>query len=1308
MRRKTLIPLFLILSLILIFPGYAYAQDSAIETRVREIADLESVLVRDEGRPLPQGFKVLKEYKYLPLKLVAIKSFEELQRLKSLGFKTYLNTKYRPYPVTLKDFKGPETSQITPKLTKKFEPGKDYPYLGTFPTGLDEVAKIIGADQAWQEGFTGKGVIFSVIDSGIDKTHPLLDDMDDDPTTKDPKVIKEISFARRDKDPQDKLVHGTMVAAIIAGSGGAAASKFYSSFFDQALDWEIAPYTQKGIAFNGKLLNVKVVEPTGYALVSSIIEGIEYSIENGADVINISLGGPPIEDDPLDEAIKKAVERGIVVVQSAGNSGPGHFSVGGGSPEAIHMAGIYETEKPIYFSSRGPYPFGLNAKPDLAAPGAEIISAMPLEVSRRQFGEDLIFASAWGTSFSSPIGAAAVGLLIEAQPGASPISLKASLLKGARPKDGYDYSQIGAGIVNIPASLQILKESEGEPWSQSLLQKTIPAKRAIAPRPLSAAFVGNDGEYKLFLEELASRGVEISFYQLPELPEKDSDLLIIGQAGAEVSQIKEQLNRYIKEGGKVLFMGDAEPSAYNELFKDFGVSFRPGMAYGGELTEFGDHSITKDISILSSGLAVVSLQLNTSLAKAIVFDKGNFPLAAVLSSGDSRIVVISTSNLLNDKFLSPKDDPKKDKLKKDNPDKQKKDNLKFGLQAIQWLVYDENQNDSKELSLEVKHDFYSIINQENKVLFRVFNDGNKDEKVKLTVEIAAKEEEIARTEHEFNVPAKSSKDSSSIFKPISTKAVIVSAKVRLAEESQTESLLFNNDLDFEIPTIDKIVRSGTNPWVSAMTPDKIDSFTPPTIIRFPGEFKLLNLTAFVSKEIDAVFRIENLGGIASFSKAESLTLHRPIAEQDEIGREPAPYAFVYGNNYNDGIEREIGRTKGIISVPIQIVVQKPGKYSGRVALYDGEQLIDSIPVEITVVEPKAKLLYDDVFDSFYNYGDDFKGYVDAERLWGGTSRPFEPGQDVYDYWVALAKSGYQVDSLAQVAYNLNLTDYQKALLDLASGYQALILHDKDAYSSRMGQWDKILEKTNIIANYDLDAPIIFIGLPWQQPVQADGSVGYSLLTFEHKEIGKGLKDNLPILGGVSYGFSGEKVEGVAWARSPGAAPSDSGVVSGVYTHPSGHKMFFFGDSTIFELMGAPDLVWLYFKLSEEVDGVADWEDTAREFIRQIVDYTIKPAKPYLTLEKEAETARALAEKTTEESRQRDQALKQDIKSLEDSAAQQMRSLQINLTEQAERVSQNFASLRDYLKILTILAVSLVVVCALGVVLVVTFRNKKAK
>jgi len=167
----------------------------------------------------------------------------------------------------------------------------------------------IGTSISYQNGYDGSGIVVSIIDTGIDLNHPDLEGQ----------IIGGYDFVDNDEIPEDINGHGTQVAGIIASNGNL-----------------------KGIAPNSKILMYKVSEDGESVPSHLIIKAIEKSIEDNADIINISLGINQT-NTKIDQVVNKAVKNNIFVVTAAGNFGPELSTIGspGINPNAITVGATF-------------------------------------------------------------------------------------------------------------------------------------------------------------------------------------------------------------------------------------------------------------------------------------------------------------------------------------------------------------------------------------------------------------------------------------------------------------------------------------------------------------------------------------------------------------------------------------------------------------------------------------------------------------------------------------------------------------------------------------------------------------------------------------------------------------------------------------------------------------------------------------------------------------------------------------------------------------------------------------------------------
>jgi subtilisin family serine protease len=313
----------------------------------------------------------------------------------------------------------------------------------------------IGVPYLWDLDLNGSGIIVAVLDTGIDETHPDLNDLDDNPTTNDPKIINEISFIDLDyngipdENEDDEVGHGTHVAGIISGTGEASSYKF------------------KGVAPGSKLMNVKVLTTYG-GFESWIIKGLEYAVYGGdedpnngneADIISMSLGGSGFIDDPLVQAVEAAWNLNKTVVIAAGNSGDEFFTLEspGLSAKAITVGASDSFDKVADFSSRGPSP-DLRMGIDIVAPGVDIISALANQSIRQQSNQN--YTSKSGTSMATPFVAGSVALLLQSNPDLVPTTIKTALMATAVDLGVSSYIQ-GSGRIDVHAAYNLINNIQG-------------------------------------------------------------------------------------------------------------------------------------------------------------------------------------------------------------------------------------------------------------------------------------------------------------------------------------------------------------------------------------------------------------------------------------------------------------------------------------------------------------------------------------------------------------------------------------------------------------------------------------------------------------------------------------------------------------------------------------------------------------------------------------------------------------------------------------------------------------------------------
>jgi serine protease len=312
-----------------------------------------------------------------------------------------------------------------------------------------------GAAEAWGAA-RGAGVTVAVIDTGI----APVDDLDAG------RIVAGHNFLRGAKpgDATDDHGHGTHVAGTIAQStnNGLGAS---------------------GVAFHARLMPVKVLSAEGYGSTADVADGIRWAAENGAQVINLSLGGPR-NSGVLQKAIDFAVSRGVVVVAAAGNTG-GRVQFPGASDGVIGVSAVGPDDKLAKFSSRGD---GV----DLAAPGVNVVQQTICKGGREKCES---FSSYNGTSMAAPHVAGAAALMVGLGV-TDPSAVEEALRKGARVVDTSDGAAklYGAGILQAADAAARVTFTHAMVRLAALLALTFLVyasarkKNASATRPLSLAY----------------------------------------------------------------------------------------------------------------------------------------------------------------------------------------------------------------------------------------------------------------------------------------------------------------------------------------------------------------------------------------------------------------------------------------------------------------------------------------------------------------------------------------------------------------------------------------------------------------------------------------------------------------------------------------------------------------------------------------------------------------------------------------------------------------------------------------------------
>ncbi|MBU3665034.1 MAG: peptidase S8 [Chthoniobacterales bacterium] len=272
------------------------------------------------------------------------------------------------------------------------------PYYAAYQWHLPKVV----APAAWDFTTGSAGVTVAVVDSGVQATHPDLAG----------RVLPGYDFVNSDADPADDNGHGTAVA-------GVAAAKGNDGIGVAGAAWDVA------------ILPVKVMNSSGSGSYSAIANGIAYSADMGAKIINLSLGGTS-SSSTLQNAVSYAWNKGSLLVAAAGNNASSTTVYPAAYTNVVAVSATTASDTLASFSSYGSFV-------DLCAPGENITTSWV----------NGGYVTISGTSFSSPLTAGVAALALSRNPALSNAQLSALLTSntddlGALGKDIY----YGTGRLN--------------------------------------------------------------------------------------------------------------------------------------------------------------------------------------------------------------------------------------------------------------------------------------------------------------------------------------------------------------------------------------------------------------------------------------------------------------------------------------------------------------------------------------------------------------------------------------------------------------------------------------------------------------------------------------------------------------------------------------------------------------------------------------------------------------------------------------------------------------------------------------------
>ena len=278
-----------------------------------------------------------------------------------------------------------------------------------------DAAVIHEVDLAQQQtGYDGSGITVAVIDTGIDSLHVGLDDLDDDNSTNDPKVIAFYDAVNNpgqtngtEVQAYDDQGHGTHCAGTVAGTGAPT-------------------YEHPGMAPQAFLVGVKVLDAGGSGSFTTVMAGMKWTTDNrhqfNIRAASMSLGGfgaiewTSSEEDSVNRYANNMTANGITMLIAAGNTaGPGTIGTPGSAEDVITVGALDKDTTIAEYSSEGPTEEN-RVKPNLAFVGSDVMS------TQHNSGDGYVAFS--GTSMATPGVAGTVALMLQANPDLSPFDVR--------------------------------------------------------------------------------------------------------------------------------------------------------------------------------------------------------------------------------------------------------------------------------------------------------------------------------------------------------------------------------------------------------------------------------------------------------------------------------------------------------------------------------------------------------------------------------------------------------------------------------------------------------------------------------------------------------------------------------------------------------------------------------------------------------------------------------------------------------------------------------------------------------------------
>lgn len=303
--------------------------------------------------------------------------------------------------------------------------------------------RVVGAQKLWAKGVDGRNATVAVIDTGISPVPDLAG-----------RLVGGIDFSGEDDPFRDSFGHGTFVAGLIAGDGTSSGGAY------------------KGVAPKANLVSVKIAGRDGSSDVSHLLAALQWVVSfrdrYAIRVVNLSLGTDSTQHtllSPLNYAVERAWDSGIVVTVSSSNNGPGAGTVTkpGDDPLVITVGAVDDIgtvgkndDLMAGFSGQGPTRSNGIDKPDIVAPGRSVISlrapgsAIDSAYPGSRVGSAYFKGS--GTSFSTAVVSGSAALLLQREPFLTPDQVKNRLRTTATPGPVGNRNVDGYGSLDVAAA----------------------------------------------------------------------------------------------------------------------------------------------------------------------------------------------------------------------------------------------------------------------------------------------------------------------------------------------------------------------------------------------------------------------------------------------------------------------------------------------------------------------------------------------------------------------------------------------------------------------------------------------------------------------------------------------------------------------------------------------------------------------------------------------------------------------------------------------------------------------------------------